>query len=225
MDANFEIKTIDAEEEDAIEDNLTLDYSKYVSAYQCSEGSEDVELIGQEYSQGDELKICVKSTDSSIVQVGSIKSLVLSQAGTVAGADFAYITGGVVADVVIASTACDTSISPAHVCHADMQLLGRYFAVDEPGDLTASGSVELTFPTGRRLTVDAPITGIRGGQEDFALEKNSARRMEETPEDGSFDDVKVSLNPLDRSGGRVFNGASNLMAALVAVVGSAILMI
>jgi hypothetical protein len=158
--------------------------------------------------------------------VGSIKSLVLSQAGTDAGADFAYIIGGVVADVEIAATACDTSISPAHVCHADMQLLGRYFAVDEPGDLTVSGSVELTFPTGRRLTVDVPNSGgIRGGRGDLALEKNnSPRRMEETPDDGSFDDVKVSLKPLDGSGGSAFNGAT-LMTGLAAAASGAILMV
>jgi hypothetical protein len=225
MDANFEITTIDAERKDVTQEVLTLDYSQYVTAYQCDEGSENDELTGQQYSQGDELKICVKSSSPDIVQVGSIKSLVLSQAnlGDGAGDPFNYITDGVVADVEIAATACDTSSSPAHVCHADMQLLGRYFAVDEPGDLTASGSVELTFPGGRRLTVDGPIAGIRGGRGDLALEKNSARRVEEKPDDGSFDDVKVSLKPLDGSGSDYYGIA--LMSTLVSIVGSAFLMV
>ena len=108
-----------------------------------------------------------------------------------------------------------------------MQLLGRYFAVDEPGDLTASGSVELTFDTGRRLTVDVPIAGgIRGG--DLSLE-NSARRSMEEPEDGTFGDVKASLKPLDgTSGGSdyYYGASSSLMSTLVASsVGCAILMV
>ena len=134
------------------------------------------------------------------------------------------ITNGVVADEEIAATACDTSISPAHVCHADMQLLGRYFAVDEPGDLTASGSVELNFSTGRRLTVDVPIAGIRGGRGDLALEKNSARRMvEKLDEDASFD-VEVSLKPLDGRSGPEYYGAA-LMSVLAAAAGGAFLMV
>jgi hypothetical protein len=98
--------------------------------------------------------------------VGSIfKSLELSQAGTDSGAVVAYITGGVVADVEIVATACGTRISPAHVCHSDMQLLGRYFAVDEPGDLTVSGYVQLTFPSGRLPSVDVPIDGFAVDEE------------------------------------------------------------
>jgi hypothetical protein len=226
MDADFQIKTINAERKDASEEELTLNYSDFVTAYQCEKDSEDVQLTGQEYSQGDVLKICVKSTDSGIVQVGSIKSLTLSQAGPGAGGSFPYITDGIVADAEIAATACDNSITPAHVCHADMQLLGRYFSVEEPGELTASGSVELTFSTGRRLTVDVPVTGIRGGQGDLALEKNSARLMEEkpVPEDGSFGDVKVSLKSLDGSGGSEYYGAT-LTSALVVAAGGAILMV
>ena len=224
MDANFEIKTINAERKEASEEELTLDYSDFVKAYQCEEDSVGAELTGQEYSQGDMLKICVKSTNSDIVQVESIKSLTLSQAGPGAGGSFPYITEGVVADAEIASTACDKSITPAHVCHADMQLLGRYFSVEEPGDLTASGSVELSFATGRRLTIDVPVTGVRGGQGDLSLEKNSARLMEEKPEDGSFGDVKVSLKSLDGSGGSDYYG-STLMSWLVAAAGAAILMV
>ena len=198
-----------------------MDYSDYVTAYQCAEGSEGSEILGQ-YSQGDVLKICVKSTDSSIVQVESIKSLTLSQTGTGAGGAFSYISNGDVADDEIVETACDTSTSPVHVCHADMLLLGRYFGVDEPGDLvTASGSVELAFPTtGRRLTVDVPIAGIRGSSGDVA------RRMEDTrtpPEAASFN-VKVSLEPV-RGSGSNFYGATIVMSGLVAATGSAIIMV
>jgi hypothetical protein len=102
-----------------------------------------------------------------------------------------------------------------------MQLLGRYFAVDEPGDLTATGSVELTFPTGRRLTVDVPIAGIRGGRDDLSFE-NSARRVEEIPEDASFD-VKASLKPLHESGSDFYR--VTLMSWLVAAAGGAFLMV
>ena len=104
-----------------------------------------------------------------------------------------------------------------------MQLLGRYFSVDEPGDLTASGSVELTFESGRRLTVEVPIAGgIRGG--DLALE-NSSRRMEDerTREDSPFA-VNVSLKSVDGSGSVYFGAASLTMSGLVAAAGGAILM-
>jgi hypothetical protein len=225
MDANFEITTINAERKDATKENLTLDYSQYVSAYQCTATDLETAITG-EYSQGDELKICVTSTDTSIVQVGSIKSLALSQAaggaGGAGGAEFAYITGGLAVDDEIAATDCDKSISP-HVCHADMQLLGRYFAVDEPGDLTASGAVELTFDTGRRLTVDVPIAGgIRGG--DLLSLENSARRMQDTPEESDFPVVKVALKSIDGSGTSDFNGAT-LLSGLVGAAGGVILMV
>jgi hypothetical protein len=104
-----------------------------------------------------------------------------------------------------------------------MQLLGRYFAVDEPGDLTATGSVELTFPTGRRLTVDdvSIVGGSRGGGGDLI-----ARRIGEKSEDSSFNVVKVSLEPVDGSGSASFYGATAvLMSGLVAAAGSAILMV
>ena len=221
MDANFNIASINAERKDAVKQDLTLDYSDYVTAYQCAEGIEGSEIVGQQYSQGDVLKICVKSTDPNIVQVGSIKSLTLSQTGTGAGGAFSYISNGDVADDEIVQTACDTSsTSPLHVCHADMLLLGRYFGVDEPGDLTASGSVELTFPTtGRRLTVDVPIAGIRGSSGDVA------RRMEETPEAASFN-IKVSLEPTDGSGSNFFYGATSaVMSGLVAAAAGTILMV
>ena len=224
MDANFEVTSIDAERKDATQEKLTLDYSQYVTAYQCTAADLETEITG-EYSQGDELKICVTSTEPSIVQVGSIKSLTLSQAGSGAGAggdDFAYITGGVVANDEIAATDCDTSTTPAYVCHADMQLLGRYFTVNEPGDLTASGSVELDFSSGRRLTVDVPIAGgIRGG--NLALE-NSARRMEDKPEESAFAGVKASLKSLDGSGSDYY-GASLLSGLVAAAAGGAILMV
>ena len=215
MDVNFEITTINAERKDATKEDRTLDYSKYVTAYQCTAANLASETVG-EYSQGDELKICVTSTDSNIVQVESIKSLTLSQAaGPGAGQEFDYITNGVVADDEITATLCEGT-APV-VCHADMQLLGRYFAVDEPGDLTAFGSVELTFDTGRRLTVDVPITGIRGGE--LAFEDSARRSMEEKnkkkPDDSLFD-VKVALTPLNGSGGSDYYGASSLMSGLVA---------
>ena len=224
MDANFNIAAIDTERKEATKEDLALDYSDYLSAYQCAEGSEGVELTaGQQYSQGDGLKICVKSLSPDIVQVESIKSLTLSQAdlGAGAGDPFNYISDGEVADAEIASTTC--AGTTLIVCHVDMQLLGRYFAVDEPGDLTATGSVELTFPTGRRLTVDdvSIVGGIRGGGGDLI-----ARRIGEKSEDSSFNVVKVSLEPVDGSGSASFYGATAvLMSGLVAAAGSAILMV
>jgi len=222
MDADFTIIGVDAERKDETKENLTFDYSQYVTAYQCTNTNLESETTGL-YSQGDELKICVTSRDSSIVQVGSIKRLMLSQAaGPGAGADFAYITDGEVVDDEIAATTCAGT-----VCHATMQLLGRYFAVDEPGELTASGSVELTFDTGRRLTVDVPIAGgFRGG--DLSLE-DSARRMQKDklPDESAFAGVKVSLKSVNESGGTSgcgFNGVT-LLSGLVTATGSAILMV
>jgi hypothetical protein len=49
--------------------------------------------------------------------------------------------------------------------------------------------------------------------------------MEEKPEDGSFDDVKVSLKSLDGSGGSDDYYGSTLMSWLVAGAGAAILMV
>jgi len=225
MDANFQVTTINAERKDATQENLNLKYSDYVKAYQCTNANLVTETAGRVYSQGDDLKICVKSTDPNIVQVGSIKSLALSQAGPDAGQEFSYITNGAAVNDEIAATDCDQSISPARVCHADMQLLGRYFAVDEPGELTAFGSVELTFPTSssRRLTVNVPIAGdIRG--EDLALENSSRRMKEEEPEDGPFD-VKVSLSKTSIDGsGSDYYGASLLSGMVAAAGGGAILM-
>jgi hypothetical protein len=78
--------------------------------------------------------------------VAKIKSLALSQAGLNAGdPPFTYITDGVVASPEIAATNCTTTADPNVVCWADMQLLVRYFGVDEPGDLIVFGSVEVSF--------------------------------------------------------------------------------
>ena len=193
-----------------------MDYSKYVTAYECIDSDLETEATNQEYSQGDELKICVKSTDTNIVQVESIKSLTLSQDDTSTNDDFTYITGGSPVSSEIAATTCDKTITP-YVCHADVQLLGRYFEDESPGDLTATGSVELTFSNGRRLTVDVPIASdIRGG--DLSLEQKSARRMEDSTPDDSLFDVKVSLKYADGSGSDYF-GASSLVSGLVAAIG------
>ena len=220
MDANFEVTTINAERKDATKENLNVDYSQYVTAYECVENDLQNEAT-KEYSQGDDLKICVKSTNPNIVQVGKIQSLTLSQDDAPSEDDFDYITDGNPVSDEIASTDCDKNNSP-NVCHADMQLLGRYFAVESPGDLTASGSVELTFESGRRLAVDVPIAGIRGG--DLALEKPARRMVVETPEDSPFD-VKVSLKSVDGSGStNDFNGAT-LLSGMVAATGGAILMV
>ena len=223
MDANFEVTTINAERKDAKQEEVRVDYSDYVEAYECVESDLVNKANNQEYSQGDELKICVKSKNPSIVQVDGIQRLTLSQDVDTTTDDFTYITGGSPVSSEIAATDCDKSISP-NVCHADMQLLGRYFEDESPGELTATGSVELSFSGGsRRLTVDVPIAGgIRGG--DLALE-NSARHMEEEKPDDSLFDVVVSLTSLEESGGtNDFNGAT-LLSGMVAAVGGAILMV
>jgi hypothetical protein len=218
LDASFSVETVKASRDEATQEEVNVDYGDYVEAYECVNDNLMSEATGEEYSQGDELKICVTSKDSNIVTVEKIKSLTLTQGGSVddAGAPFAYITDGNVESAELAETACETS----GVCWADMQLLGRYFAVENPGDLTASGSVELSFPaSSRRLTVDVPITGVRGG--DLALD-NSVRRIEENPQPEPFD-VRVSLTSLVESGSDYY-GVS-LVSGLVAAAGGAILMV
>ena len=58
-----------------------------------------------------------------------------------------------------------------------MHLLGRYFGVDEPDDLISSGSVELAFPTGRRLTVGLPFKRKTGGVASAAGNRSYAETL------------------------------------------------
>jgi len=218
LDASFEIENVKATRDEATKEEVKVDYSDYVTAYECVNGDLEEPAANQEYSQGDDLKICVTSVDSDIVTVEKIKSLKLSQEGDNAGAPFDYIANGSVESDELAATNCDPT---SKVCWADMQLLGRYFAVENPGSLTATGSVELSFgSSSRRLTVDVPVAGVRGG--DLALDSNSARRIEENPQPEPFD-VRVSLTSVVESGGDYY-GVS-LVSGLVAAVGGAILMV
>ena len=74
----------------------------------------------------------------------------------------------------------------------------------------------------RLIQDDVGAGGIRGG--DLAFE-NSARRMEDKPEESAFAGVKASLKSLDGSGSDYY-GAS-LLSGLVAAAaaGGAILMV
>ena len=201
MDTDFSVTNINSIKRGATKEEIILDYSAYLEAYAC--GEDNSISVTNEYSLGDSLKICVKSTDPSIVEVGSFKSLVLSQEGDSDGDGFVYIADSIITCTEIATTECKRSISP-NVCYADVLLLGRYFIDGNPPDILAAGSVDLILPgesDNRRLGSigNHPRNILDRVGATVAFGDNSvARNMRERLYENSFT-VQISLKPQRQS--------------------------
>jgi len=140
-DGNFEVSNINVTRTGPEESEVSVDYSTYLVAYQCTPDNLSVEST-QTYSQGSVLVVCVKG-DGNIVTVESIKQLSVNQGSSPA---FEYISDTNGYNAAIVSTDCqDVDSNP--ICSAQLRLLGRFFSSDNPDNLRVTGSVTMSFPS------------------------------------------------------------------------------
>ena len=222
MDANFEGITIDLNRNDATEEDVSVNYSEYIEAYQCNGAAPDSPLGVPlpTYTQGDDLTICVRGTDDGVTDVSSIKSLVISQAG--AGASpFTYVEDGSPVSIEIASVQCNQGNTD--VCVADLKLLGRFFSVDEPGDLTVSGDVVLDFGGGSTTTrrLGTSLKMEKNGDKSVSGDVSS-RRMQEEIEGFTLVDIKLGKSGDESSS---FDYGALISTLLAGAIGSVLMLL
>ena len=221
MDANFEVVSVDAERKDADEEDVGVDYSDYIQAYQCDSASPDTPLVAPfpTYTQGSDLTICIRGTDADVTDVSSINSLAVSQAGGTSS-PFIYVAEGSSVDLEVASVECDQGSTA--VCVADLKLLGRFFSVENPGDLTVSGEVLLDFGDGsssttRRLSKSMNLSSSAGG-EGISSSRRRAREEEEI-EGFSLKNIKLGKSGDESSSFFFFD--RTIISTLVGALGVA----
>jgi len=146
LEANFEVDSINAERKDATKAHLYTGVSEYVEAYQCVKTAADTPLTYPlpTYKLGDNLIICVRGMASAddIIDVASIKELWVSQSGGTSS-PYTYVKDGSPVSTELAKVECGLGFTK--VCVAEIVLLGRFFSVENPGDLIVSGEVVLEF--------------------------------------------------------------------------------
>lgn len=142
-DGNFEVFDIDVNRTGPEESEVAVDYSTYLEAYQCTPDNLTQENT-KVYSQGSVLVVCVKG-DGDVVEVENIKQLSVNQGST---PSFEYISETNGYNAAIVTTECEDDNSN-RICSAQLRLLGRFFASDDPENLQVTGSVTMTFPSNR----------------------------------------------------------------------------
>jgi len=145
LDADFKVLEMSTEDIITINNDAAVDYSEYVNAYECLTNDPDTEQVEKFYRPGEKLVICVTDSDGSnndgtIVKVSNIRSLAVSQTQDGASNDFKYIEEFKFNNILV-SKACDIGKN-SDVCAMELQLLGRFFAVETPSELTVRGSIE-----------------------------------------------------------------------------------
>lgn len=189
---------VDLVREDASEVEDSFDYGNFVEVYQCDENRDPISDVA--LSQGSLLTVCVGSKDESVVLVEEIKDLELTQVITGGSNEFTAIEdGGVVYDSLVTMNCVNG------VCQVQMMLVGKFFAEDDPNDVTLSGSVKLYLPgssTARRY-----------------LEVSSSKRGLEATEGGFEMNIKVeSVSQTDSSSGHKNMVIAYVLAGLLYLV-------
>jgi hypothetical protein len=209
MDANFDVSEISVVQKEIEAKELAVDYSQYVEAYQCDPDYPDTPLPEElipNYTQGDVLTLCIRGTESGVVEVTGVLSLTISQEGT---DNFLYIDDGEPTNIEIVSQICDQGTTDVCVC--EMRLLGRFFSSNVLQPLFVTGDVILEFSSSRRILKDSSPTTMH----DTETLIIGNRHMEEEPKSGGFDlKVKVERSG-DSSSSRLSEGMSTAFAALM----------
>ena len=147
LTATYEVDEVDIEREEAANDSISTDYSKFITAYQCGELDVYTKKTTT-YTQGDDITICVTDASTDIVQVEQFVDLVVTQSGV---SDYNYINNGMWNPDITTPVCVDASTaSNRRVCYAKIRALARFFRSENPLDLTISGSVYV-IRDGRRV--------------------------------------------------------------------------
>jgi len=81
LESDFTVDGVGVEGEEAAENNVLVDYSEFVTDYECKADALYVKDIGKIYNQGDEITICVSDDSNDIFQIEKFIDLNVSQDG------------------------------------------------------------------------------------------------------------------------------------------------
>lgn len=147
--ASFDLTAnLERTEADVVEEEVT--YDKFVNAYLCDDAKEPLDSSAV-YTQNSILKICVKSSNSDVIDIENIEELQLHQADLM----FDAIKGGKSTISTLVRKNCQNNI-----CQVAIQMLAMFFSDNDPEDLVATGRVRMKFPNAdgnRYLKEDAVI--------------------------------------------------------------------
>jgi len=147
--SDFTVKDVGVEREEAVENNARVDYSEFVTAYECEADAPYVKDAGKTYNQGDEITICISDNSDGIVQIEKFIDLNVSQDG--GNSDYNYIKNALWNPDITTPKCIDGSTNGARrVCYAKIRALARFFEDEDPADLIISGSV-LVIRDGHRV--------------------------------------------------------------------------
>lgn len=124
----------------------TMKYDEFLEVYQCNRKKEKL-TNPKPLTQGDMIRVCVRSNNSDKVNVKQITTLELSQIG---GQKFSAISDGksTVSELVV--TEGDECTD--ETCMAMIQILSMFFNEDEPENLVVTGQVQMTLASRRQLS-------------------------------------------------------------------------
>jgi hypothetical protein len=141
--ANLDVGGIDTDSDPG--DEVPVDYSIYIEAYQCNPSNAGVTNYDGTYAQGSNLHICVKSKNSEVIDVESIQNMLIEQDVDANEKKFQYITDGRY-NSAFANVDCETNSSPMKICIARLNLVELFFEEANPPSLKVSGNVALALP-------------------------------------------------------------------------------
>ena len=185
----------------AKKEDIAIDYGDYIDAYQC-DTSDPTSPTKYEhnakptYTQGSVISICVEGDASNVVEVESFENLSVYQVGI---DPFQYITDGNSIQE-LTTTDCTSGDAEGRICFADLKILGRFFAEEDPELLEVAGDVNLRFPDGtppqtRRLEWRLPEK-----EENGMGDNPKSRYLKDDDGSGGFD-VFVKLEQYRYSAG------------------------
>jgi len=127
---------VDVEREKANKIKGEIEFSEFVHAFRCSDNKTEI-MEHAPIAQGGMLNVCVASTDTSVLKIGSVESMLVKQDGEI---KFEAIKDGEVTVSSLVNTDCANNI-----CMVKMIVIGTFFAVEEPGEINVFGNVELNL--------------------------------------------------------------------------------
>uniref|UniRef100_A0A7S3VG66 Uncharacterized protein n=1 Tax=Chaetoceros debilis TaxID=122233 RepID=A0A7S3VG66_9STRA len=133
---------IDMDRTDAVDNaDVGLDYSNYVEAYECDPSNVSDKSYTGTYEQGSVLNICVKSTNPEVIDIETIKNMLVEQdvVDSVIGEKYQYIADGEY-NSEIANLDCNTYTNPK-VCIGELSLVSIFFEELNPPSLKVSVDV------------------------------------------------------------------------------------
>jgi len=189
LTSDFTVDGVSVEREEAVENNADVDYSKFITAYECEADAPYVKDAVKTYNQGNEITVCVTDNSNGIVQIEKFVDLSVSQDD--GNSVYNYIKNALWNPDITTPACIDGSTNGARrVCYAKIYALARFFKDEDTTDLTISGSVSvilnerrvrrnlhIAFPmpvnreTDKTLAVSARRTQAKGGENsgDFEL--------------------------------------------------------